>query len=153
MHFLLDPELIFCPCWCSKFIVMRNHFIVVLPWLCFGFCCLDKNNETNGSENSRANEVMFWGFVFDSLITLPFSPLQQLWPFILRFMPNSIRLPSFQCAQLPFKSADISCAEDIISLSSSELLLHWHAGRILADWVARGQSKKVTAELSLMFYS
>lgn len=153
MHFLLDTELIFCLCWCSKFIITRSHFIVVVPWLCFGFCCINKNNETNGSEHSRANEVMFLGFVFDSLISLPLSHYSSFDHLYWGLCPTPLDFPLSNLLSC-LSSLQISAVQrTLYALSSSELLLHWHAGRILADWVARGQSKKVTAELSLMFYS
>lgn len=153
MHFLLDTELIFCLCWCSKFIITRSHFIVVVPWLCFGFCGINKNNEINGSEHSRANEVMFLGFVFDSLISLPLSHYSSFDHLYWGLCSTPLDFPLSNLLSC-LSSLQISAVQrTLYALSSSELLLHWHAGRILADWVARGQSKKVTAELSLMFYS
>lgn len=153
MIFLLDTELILCSCWYSKFIAMRSHFIVVAPLLCFGFCCLNKNNETNGSENSRANEVMFWGLAFDSLISLPLSHYSSFDHLNWGLCPTPLDLPLSSLLSC-LSSLQVSAVQrTLCALRGSELLLHWHASRILADWVARGQSKKVTAELSLMFYS
>lgn len=64
MDFLLDSKLIFCSYWCSKVIVTRSHFIIIVPCLCFGFCFLNRNNNTNCFVMTRANEMSLEYFIF-----------------------------------------------------------------------------------------
>lgn len=89
MYSLLNTELIFCSCWHSKFFATRSHFIVMVPWLCFGFCCLNRCNKLFWEQQRNGLlRICIW---YSSIPS--FAPLQQLCPLMLSFMPGSIRLP------------------------------------------------------------